>query len=228
MTALSGGAGVSSGGRPWVQKEVPTLVKDPQLIETRRLQIIKAAVKLFIAQGFHQTTIRQIATKAEISIGSMYEYVRSKEDILYLVCDHIHAEMEKRLTSSIRQAKTGREALIQAVAAYFGVCDALSDDILLIYQESKSLTHEARAYVLANDARLTGIFEEILKKGQADSSLSSDGQALGLMAHNITVLGHMWTFRRWYLAKNYSLEDYTRLQTQLLLSELGQGGGAKK
>ena len=224
----SAGTGASSGGRPWAQKEVPTLVKDPQLIETRRLQIIKAAVKLFTAQGFHQTTIRQIAAKAEISIGSLYEYVRSKEDILYLVCDYIHAEMERRMTASISRAASGREALVQAVKAYFTVCDALSDDILLVYQETKSLAPEARAYVLANDARLTGLFEEILRRGAADSSLSADGPALGLMAHNITVLGHMWTFRRWYLAQNYSLEDYTRLQTQLLLSELGQGGEAEK
>ena len=224
----SGGTGAGSGGRPWVQKEVPTLVKDRDLVETRRLQIIQAAVGLFIEKGFHQTTIRQIAAQAGLSIGSLYEYVRSKEDILYLVCDYIHAEMERRMTASISRAADGREALIQAVAAYFTVCDALSDDILLVYQETKSLAPDARAQVLANDARLTGLFEEILNRGVADSSLSVEGQALGLMAHNIIVLGHMWTFRRWYLAKNYTLEDYTRLQTQLLLSELGQGGEAKK
>ncbi|MBW2619630.1 MAG: TetR/AcrR family transcriptional regulator [Deltaproteobacteria bacterium] len=224
----SGGTGASFGGRPWVQKEVPTLVKDRDLVETRRLQIIQAAVGLFIEKGFHQTTIRQIAAQAGLSIGSLYEYVRSKEDILYLVCDHIHAEMERRLRASISQAADGREALVQAVKAYFAVCDALADDILLIYQETKSLAPEARSYVLDNDARLTGLFEEILNRGAADHSLSVDGPALGLTAHNITVLGHMWTFRRWYLAKNYSLEEYTRLQTQLLLSELGQDGKAKK
>ena len=39
-----------------------------------------------------------------------------------------------------------------------------------------------------------------------------------LIAHNISVLGHMWTFRRWYLARHYSIEDYIHLQTTFILS----------
>jgi hypothetical protein len=38
-----------------------------------------------------------------------------------------------------------------------------------------------------------------------------------LAAHNIVVLGHMWTFRRWYLARHYSLENYIDQQTQFIL-----------
>ena len=40
------------------------------------------------------------------------------------------------------------------------------------------------------------------------------------MAHNIMVMGQMWTFRRWVLARHYSLEEYTGLQTALLLRDL--------
>ena len=76
------------------QKQINTVVKDPRLVETRRQQIIDAAVGLFIKKGFHRTTTREIAREAKFSIGTLYEYVESKEDILYLVCDHIHSEME--------------------------------------------------------------------------------------------------------------------------------------
>jgi hypothetical protein len=38
-----------------------------------------------------------------------------------------------------------------------------------------------------------------------------------LIAHNISVLGHMWTFRRWFLARHYSIEDYIELQTKFIL-----------
>ncbi len=214
--------------KPRSQKEVPSLVKDRKLVTARRRQIIEAAVGLFIAQGFHKTTTRQIAAAAGLSIGSLYEYVGTKEDILYLVCDHIHAAVESRLRASIVKAKTGRQALIQAVAAYFAVCDDLSDDILLIYQESNSLTPEARRYVLANETRITGLFEDILGQGAQDGSLKFDGPAsISLMAHNIAVMGHMWTFRRWHLGKHYSLDEYTRLQTQLLLGELSDQPGPK-
>ena len=56
-------------------------------------EIVDAAVELFIQNGFHKTTTRQIAKAAGFSIGSLYEYVASKEDILYLVCDAIQPTM---------------------------------------------------------------------------------------------------------------------------------------
>ena len=76
-------------------KDVPTQIKDLDLVKQRRKQIIDASVKLFVENGFHKTTTRQIAKASGFSIGSLYEYVASKEDVLYLVCDAIHAEVEK-------------------------------------------------------------------------------------------------------------------------------------
>ncbi|MEK6194640.1 MAG: TetR/AcrR family transcriptional regulator, partial [Deltaproteobacteria bacterium] len=81
--------------QPTQLREVPTQVKNPDLVERRRQQIVEAAAKLFIAQGFHKTTTRQIARAAGFSIGSLYEYVASKEDVLYLVCESIHLEVER-------------------------------------------------------------------------------------------------------------------------------------
>lgn len=66
-------------------KDIPTQIKNPDLVNRRRRQIADAAVQLFIDNGFHKTTTRQIARKAGVSIGSLYEYIASKEDVLYLV-----------------------------------------------------------------------------------------------------------------------------------------------
>ena len=41
-----------------------------------------------------------------------------------------------------------------------------------------------------------------------------------LIAQNITVLGHMWTFRRWHLAGLYSIEQYIELQTDFIMGLL--------
>ena len=70
-------------------KNVETQVKDTILVEQRRRQIVEAAVRLFIKKGFHKTTTREIAKVAGFSIGSLYEYIGSKEDVLFLVCDAI-------------------------------------------------------------------------------------------------------------------------------------------
>lgn len=196
------------------------MVKDPKLIEKRREQIVEAAVTLFIRKGFHKTTTREIARASGFSIGTLYEYIQSKEDVLYLVCDAIHNEMENRLREAIRDQGTGRDILKNALRSFFRVMDQLSDRVLLIYQESKSLPPETLRYVLRREEEMAGMFESILRQGIADKSLVIDEKHVKLMAHNIMVLGEMWVFRRWTLRKDYTLEEYTEKQTDLLLREL--------
>ena len=199
-------------------KDIPTQVKNPDLVERRRRQIAAAAVKLFIEKGFHKTTTRQIAGASGFSIGSLYEYFASKEDILYLVCELIHAEVERGVTEAMTKAAGGRDALAEVIREYFKVCDRMNDFILLIYQESQSLPSQWQKRVLENELRITGLFVEALAHIAATGALANlDERTIELIAHNIVVAGHMWTFRRWYLARHYSIDDYIKLQTELIL-----------
>jgi TetR/AcrR family transcriptional regulator, cholesterol catabolism regulator len=197
---------------------IPTLVKDQDLVDRRRRQIADAAMRLFIRNGFHKTTTRQIARAADISIGSLYEYFNCKEDILYVVCDFIHSEMERGVAHAMREASGGRDALAMVIRAYFTVCHRMSDFILLIYQESRSLPPQWRKRVLANELRITGLLVGVLTRLSAAGELPRlEEHTLEITAHNIVVMGQMWTFRRWFLAKHYGIEDYIALQTEAIL-----------
>jgi AcrR family transcriptional regulator len=65
--------------------EVETNIKNKDLVSKRRRQIITAASKLFFEKGFDQTTMREISRVSGLTMGSLYDYVRSKDDILVLV-----------------------------------------------------------------------------------------------------------------------------------------------
>ena len=199
-------------------KDIPTQIKNPDLVEQRRRQIADTAVKLFIDRGFHKTTTRQIAGAAAFSIGSLYEYIASKEDILYLVCDSIHHQVEQGVADAMARAKEGRNALAEVIREYFMVCNRMSDFILLIYQETQSLPPQWQKKVLENELRITGLFVEVLARHVDSEEMPNlDEQSIELIAHNISVLGHMWTFRRWFLARHYSIEDYIKRQTDFIL-----------
>jgi AcrR family transcriptional regulator len=55
---------------------------DPELHERRRRQIIDAARTRFIANGFHQTGVQDIATAAGISLGLLYRYFKNKDALI--------------------------------------------------------------------------------------------------------------------------------------------------
>ena len=199
-------------------RDVQTQIKNPELVLRRRRQIVDAAVQLFIQNGFHKTTTRQIARAAGFSIGSLYEYVASKEDVLYLVCDAIHAEVEQAVAEAMSRATGGHPSLAAVIREYFLVCHRMNNHILLIYQETQSLPSQWKKRVLENEVRITGIFVEVLARLISSGDLPHlNEDSIDLVAHNISVLGHMWTFRRWFLARHYSIEDYIEHQTKFIL-----------
>lgn len=199
-------------------RDVQTHVKNPELVTRRRRQIVDASVSLFIKKGFHKTTTRQIAQASGISIGSLYEYVASKEDILYLVCDAIHEEIERGVSDALARASKGRAVMAEVIREYFQVCHRMNDHILLIYQETQSLPAQWQKRVLENEVKITELFVEVMAGLKRQGALPDmDDRAMELIAHNIAVIGHMWTFRRWYLARHYTIEEYIERQTAFIL-----------
>lgn len=52
----------------------------------RKEQILQAAAKLFMQNGYATTTVRDIATELGIEAASLYHHVKSKEEILETIC----------------------------------------------------------------------------------------------------------------------------------------------
>lgn len=199
---------------------VYSTVQNPDKVRERRGQIVQAAVALFSEKGFHKTTTREIAQKSGLSNGAVYEYVQSKEDILFLVCKRIHQSVEEQLRWSLSEHAQGAVRLEHAIRAFLRVMDAMKDDILLIYQESKSLPTQFLGEVLRDEAAVTAIFEQMLQDGIADASLAIKEEVVPILAHNIVVCGQMWAFRRWAL-KEVTFEQFSDIQIQMLMQACG-------
>ena len=196
--------------------EVKTSVKDENLIEKRRHQMIRAAVTLFKEKGFHRTTTREIAKEAGFSIGTLYEYIRTKEDVLYLVCDSIYNEVHDKL-SQITVEKGTIDDFKMAIRHYYAVIDDMQDEFVVMYQESKSLPKEALQYVLSKEVEMTEIFHRIIVGCIQVGELELTEAQAKLYAHTIVVQGQMWAFRRWALRKEYTLDQFTELQIEFVL-----------
>jgi AcrR family transcriptional regulator len=69
---------------------VPASASDPDLTEARQRQIVEGASKVLFAKGFCKTSIRDIASACGMSMGQLYHYISSKDDILYLM--HLYSQ----------------------------------------------------------------------------------------------------------------------------------------
>jgi TetR/AcrR family transcriptional regulator, cholesterol catabolism regulator len=210
------------------KREVQASVKDERLVQRRRDQMIKGAVSLFKEKGFHRTTTREIAKAAGFSIGTLYEYIRTKEDVLYLVCDSIYDHVSERLQQDLEEKQGTLESLKHGVANYFRVIDEMQAEVLVMYQEAKSLTKDALPYVLKKENEMAAMFEKLITLCVENGELSLTQKQIKNLSHTIIVEGQMWSFRRWTLQKLYTLDEYIELQTELLFSGINGMSQAQK
>lgn len=195
---------------------VETTVKNPERVKKRRAEIVAAAVKIFSEKGFHDTTTREIADLAGINSGTMFQYVKTKQDILYLVSCHIHSLVEQALFSAHSNELDPMKKLEKNVTALYKICDEVSDYVVLLYQETASLEKQARRSFLSRELRLCTFFENELYEGINLGVFKVDRDCVPLIADDILVQAEMWAFRRWSLAKKYTLEQFIEKRIQLL------------
>lgn len=71
--------------------------------EVTRQALEDAAVELFMEQGYHATSMRQIADKAGLALGGIYNHFKSKEDIFEAVIVDKHPY--KKILPLIQEAE---------------------------------------------------------------------------------------------------------------------------
>ena len=197
--------------------QVQSTVKDESLIAIRREQMIQGAINLFKEKGFHRATTREIAKAAGFSIGTLYEYIRTKEDVLYLVCDSIYKQsMESLANFEIKEGTV--EDLKAAIREYFLQVDGMLDELTIMYQETKSLAKEAQIYVFNKEFEIVAVVERLLKRCVESGEISMTDKQIHIAANNLVVQGQSWAFRKWALHRQHTLEEYIEMQTTLFIS----------
>jgi len=123
-----------------VQKKAPIdlKIKNRDLIEKRRQQISDGALKLFVEKGYHNTSVRDIAKLSKISTGSIYDYVQTKEDILFMVSQSFFENLEEKVEKALKGMKDPLMKLKATIEAALSVMDDFQEYVLVTYRESKN------------------------------------------------------------------------------------------
>lgn len=82
------------------QYSIPSSAKKLQAVAKKQNQIVEGACKVFFQKGFDRTSIREIASACGMSMGQIYHYISSKDDILLLVHKHMHETWIEHLIGS--------------------------------------------------------------------------------------------------------------------------------
>lgn len=165
----------------------------------RRRQIFDAALKVITTKGFERATIREITRQAGLTIPTMYQYFKRKDDILELIFDTYIQKMETDLKTAIVSHGTAREKLTAAVRVTLASLHNYHREILIMAQETKSLRPDVKKIVVKKMLRYLSNFVEIIDLGVQTGEFRKVEPEL--YANLIPMMCQVWTQRYWSVGK---------------------------
>lgn len=189
-------------------------VEDEVLVQKNHKKIIDSATELFAKDGYHTTTIRQIVKHSGIGIGSIYQYVKNKEEILVLILEYILKHYEYQLTTVVSADDTPKQRLKTGIETYIRMIDKEYKQITLAYASTISLSRPYRTYIKELELKTNKIFEDILTDGVKQGEFESIN--IKLVAYNIIMAAHMWALKHWFFKSIMTVDEYIEQETKYI------------
>lgn len=193
-------------GRPVMVHDVKAQVSDEALVHRRRAQIIAAAVELFAHQGFYRTTIQDVAKKAGVSAGLIYQYVTDKEDVLLLVLLSVLDSYKHEIPAALEGLSDPLERFWAAIRAYCRVVDQRREATVLAYRSTKSLPDDRRRLIKESEIETNGMIAACLRDCIKAGLMREVN--VELVAYQLVTFAHSWALKHWRLKELCDLEEY--------------------
>jgi len=167
-----------------------------QGVETRR-QLYRTAIKLIASRGYEATTLRDIAKRADVSVGLLYRYFPSKRAVVLALYDDLSAEYAAR--ASELEPGPWRARFVSALKASLGVLAGQRGTLaaltpVLVGDANEGLFAPATAF---SRRRVQAVFEEAVQ-GATDAPGPGDAAALGRLLYLLHLAVILW----WLLDKS--------------------------
>ena len=201
-------------GRRKVSKpiEITTQIKNQELVEKRREQLVKAATKNFIEKGYDKTSMRDIVRDSGLSMGNLYDYISRKEEILYLVHHTmIHKIYDKFFDLKDDDYETKYTEIPDIIEKALETSLQFSNDIILLYRESGALSKELLEPILSLEMKYITVFKKLLDKANEKGLYEIEDTYY--VANMIVYLMSFLALRRW------CFDDYDNKQEVKLLMQ---------
>jgi AcrR family transcriptional regulator len=90
-------------------------------LAARRQQILDAARRCFVTEGFHATSMQQVIAEAGLSVGAVYRYFPSKSDLIVGIAQQMADSITTQLATI---ADAPDRSLVEVMESAIGVVDA--------------------------------------------------------------------------------------------------------
>jgi TetR/AcrR family fatty acid metabolism transcriptional regulator len=187
--------------------------------EARKDNILDSALQIFAEKGFADTTMTDIAKKAGVSTPLLYEYFKTKEDLLFAIPEKFTAEPIK-IAEYVAPYLRGAEAKIRAlVQGYLTIYDEnpLYASLVMLELKTNRRFLKTRAYGMVK--KLAGGLLGVIKEGVKDGTFREDTDAFLVRSMLLGTIEHL-CIRKLLLGEPKNLPQYADPIVDIVLDSI--------
>ena len=176
----------SSTESPWLPFESRRRARDE-----KREAVLRAAVQLFLEQGYHRATLNDVAKRLNITKPALYNYFRGKDEILFECWSIGHELVDECIAETSAGAGSGLDKLRKLTVRY---AELMTTDYgkSLVRFDLRDLSEHNRKTVQTAKRRIDRAFRDYIASGIADGSVKPCDPKLAAfaIAGSLNWIGH--------------------------------------
>ena len=167
--------------------------------EARKEQILAAAILLFGRDGYHRTTVQDVAHEADVSVGLIYQYFHDKEDLLFAAIGDIFDVYNRESPLAVAEHSGALEQFKAAIHTYCRIVDEHRGAALLGYRESRSLPREKIRATMRKELQSTSLIADCIRRCIETNVFNAVN--VDVLTYQIVVFAHSWALNAWRLPR---------------------------
>jgi len=194
------------------------MVKSRKTAPAKEQEIIAAAASLFKEKGYRATTLEDIAAAVGMLKGSLYYYIRSKEELLYLVVRDPIRQAYNKLEQIVNSDAPVTAKITQAIANHVAIFHQHYPHIAVYLHDFHNVMQKLKDNSIEAPKEYQQLLAQLLQQGVDSGELRSD---LDMTVAGYAILGMCNWMYRWYKPEgNLSAEAIADVFTKLVLEGL--------
>jgi len=182
-------------------------IKKEELVVKNLGKIFDATLEIGILKGFQAMTMRDLSRVSGLSMGALYSYFSSKEQILTVYLGQGRKIIREVLERFIMEEALPAERLRTAVQVHLFLTEKMQEFFFFSYMEAKNLSSKERERSVQGELNTEKMFEEILVDGQESGGFKKQNPTL--TASVIKAMLQDWYLKRKkYAKRNVHVDEY--------------------
>jgi AcrR family transcriptional regulator len=192
--------------------------KSKKMSPSKEQEIISVAARLFKEKGYRATTLEDIAAAVGMLKGSLYYYIRSKEELLYLVVRDPIRQAYGKLEEIVTSETPATAKITQAILNHMTVFHEHYPHIAVYLHDYHHLMQKLQKNIIETPKHYQRLWATLLQQGVESGELRAD---LDIKVTAYAILGMCNWVYRWYNPHGaLSAGEVAEVFTKLVLTGL--------